>query len=91
MSNKEILYDGYRLKYRRIHMDYTIKELALIIGISGQEIMLIEKGRINPNIDICRRIANALACSIESLFGYVDDEPISPHCSKMKKIKKERR
>ena len=79
MANKEILYDGYRTRYRRIIMDYTVKELAIIVGVSQMEIQSIETGKTNPSIDICRRIADALACSIESLFGYVDEEPISPY------------
>jgi len=87
MVNKEILYDGYRTRYRRINMQYTIKELALIVGVSQLEIQIIETGKTNPNIDICRRIADALACSIESLFGYVDEEPISPHYYQPTEIK----
>ena len=79
MTNKEILYDGYRTRYKKINMDYTIQELALIVSVSQMEIQIIETGKTNPNIDICRRIADALAYSIESLFGYVDEEPINPY------------
>ena len=85
MPNKEILYDGYRIKYRRILMQYTVKELAMIVGVTSAGILLIEQGKTNPRINTCIKLAEALACSMESLFGYIDEEPIFPHC--VKKLK----
>lgn len=88
MPNKKIIYDGYRIKYRRIIVDYSVKELAMLVGVSNQEILLIENGKTNPNIKTCRKIAHALACSLESLFGYVSEEPIKPFYGYVSKEKK---
>ncbi len=43
-------------------------DLAEIVGVTRQTILAIEKGRLNPSILICLRIAAALGEPVSSLF-----------------------
>ena len=43
-------------------------DLAEAVGVTRQTILAIEKGRLNPSILVCLRIASALDESIGELF-----------------------
>ncbi len=50
-------------------------DLAKIVGISRQTILGIEKGRLNPSIHICLRIAAILQEPVGDIFTL---EPVGP-------------
>jgi putative molybdopterin biosynthesis protein len=43
--------------------------LACAIGLTRQSVHAIERGRATPAVDVALRIARALDCSVETLFG----------------------
>lgn len=49
-------------------------DLAHAVGVTRQTILAIEKGRLNPSILVCLRIANALEVSVDALFYLADGE-----------------
>lgn len=65
-------YAGYavqtRVKEFRQSLGLTQKELAARVGVARQTIGNIEKGRSNPSILVCMRIAAALHTSLDWIF-----------------------
>jgi transcriptional regulator with XRE-family HTH domain len=64
---------GQRLKHRRVELDLTQEELGKIVGVSGQAIGEIERGktyRSSLTIDL----ASALKVNPEWLMGRTDDK-----------------
>ena len=43
-------------------------DLARTVGVTRQTILAIEKGRLNPSILICLRIAAALEAPLDAIF-----------------------
>jgi putative transcriptional regulator len=57
-----------KLKLARVEKGYSQQELADLVGASRQTIGLIEKGKYNPYINLCIRIAKALNKTLNDLF-----------------------
>jgi putative transcriptional regulator len=57
-----------RFKLARVAKDLTQQELADRVGATRQTIGLIEKGKYNPSINLCIRIAKALDRTLDELF-----------------------
>jgi putative transcriptional regulator len=57
-----------RMKLARIEKDLSQQELADRVGATRQTIGLIEKGRYNPSLRLCLRIAKALDRTLDQLF-----------------------
>jgi putative transcriptional regulator len=57
-----------RFKLARVAKDLTQQELADRVEATRQTIGLIEKGRYNPSINLCIRIARALDKTLDQLF-----------------------
>ena len=57
-----------RLKLARIEKDLSQQELAERVGATRQTIGLIEKGRYNPSLRLCLRIAKALDRTLDQLI-----------------------
>jgi len=57
-----------RFKLARVAKDLTQQDLADRVGATRQTIGLIEKGKYNPSINLCIRIAKALERTLDELF-----------------------
>lgn len=65
---------AHRLKVARAEAQVTQKELAKLTGIHYTQIAKYETGNNVPNIDIARKLALALDCTIDSLVGLPNPE-----------------
>lgn len=69
---------AHRLKVARAEAQVTQRELAELTGIHHTQIAKYETGSNVPNIEIARKIALALDCTIDSLVGLpVPEERVS--------------
>jgi putative transcriptional regulator len=62
-----------KLKLARVENGYSQQELADLVGAARQTIGLIEKGKYNPSLDLCLRIAKALGKTLDDLFWQEDE------------------
>ena len=63
-----------KLKLARVAKNLSQEELAEEIGVTRQTIGLIEKGKYNPTLNLCIRLAKALDKTLDELFWEVDDD-----------------
>jgi len=49
--------------------------LCAAVGVSRQSVHAIESGRALPAVDVALRLARALECSVEDVFGDAESEP----------------
>lgn len=57
-----------RLKAARAGKDLSQEDLAKLVGVSRQTIILIERGDYNPSLNLCLAIAKALGTTLDDLF-----------------------
>lgn len=57
-----------KLKLARVAKDLSQQELADRVGATRQTIGLIEKGKYNPSLNLCIRIAKELGKTLDDLF-----------------------
>jgi putative transcriptional regulator len=57
-----------KLKLARVGGDFSQTELADLVGATRQTIGLIEKGKYNPSLKLCLKIAWALGQTLDQLF-----------------------
>ena len=57
-----------KLKLARVENNLTQAKLAEKIGVTRQTIGLIEKGKYNPTINLCNKIARVLNKTLNDLF-----------------------
>lgn len=62
--------ENLKLKVARIEKGYSQQELADIVDATRQTIGLIEKGKYNPSLNLCIKIARALDKTLNELFWY---------------------
>ncbi len=62
--------ENLKLKVARIEKGYSQQELADIVEATRQTIGLIEKGKYNPSLNLCIKIARALDKTLNELFWY---------------------
>lgn len=60
--------DADKIKKYRMEKGYTIRELAEAVGITRQNLYMIEGGKANPSIKTCKSIAHVLGQSLDDLF-----------------------
>jgi len=63
-----------KLKLARVAKNLSQEELAEEIGVTRQTIGLIEKGKYNPTLNLCVRLAKVLDRTLDELFWEVDNE-----------------
>ena len=63
-----------KLKLARVERDLSQQELADMVQASRQTIGLIEKGKFNPSLALCTRIARALSKTLDQLFWEEETE-----------------
>lgn len=60
--------ENLKLKLARVEKGLSQQELADLVDATRQTIGLIEKGKYNPSLNLCVRIAKALNKTINDLF-----------------------
>jgi putative transcriptional regulator len=60
--------ENVKLKLARVEKGLSQQELADLVEATRQTIGLIEKGKYNPTINLCVKIAKALDLSLNDLF-----------------------
>lgn len=58
-----------KIKEKRLKMGLSQDRLARKIGVTRQTINLIEAGKYNPSLRICKGIIKELNASLDELFG----------------------
>lgn len=66
--------DNLKLKIARIEKGLSQQELADLVDATRQTIGLIEKGRYNPSLNLCIKIATALNRTLNDIFWYENEE-----------------
>jgi putative transcriptional regulator len=62
--------DNLRLKLARIEKGLSQQELADLCEVTRQTIGLIEKGKYNPTLNLCIKIAITLDKTLNDLFWH---------------------
>ncbi len=57
-----------RLRELREQNNLTQEDLAVIVGVSRQTIISLEKGKYNPSISLAYNLARAFNLTIEEVF-----------------------
>lgn len=60
---------GENIKKLRKSMDISSSDLANAVGITRSQISKIETGSSNPSIDVLKKIASTLNCTVSELIG----------------------
>ena len=60
--------ENIKLKIARIQKGLSQQELADLCEVTRQTIGLIEKGKYNPTLNLCIKIANTLDLTLNDLF-----------------------
>jgi len=71
---------GILIKRQRLAVPLTLRELAVMSGVSSSHLGRIERGERFPSAHILRRIAKPLGFEEDELFmqaGYLSPQPIS--------------
>jgi len=62
--------ENIKLKLARIEKGLSQQDLADLVSATRQTIGLIEKGKYNPSINLCVKIAKTLDRTLNDLFWY---------------------
>ena len=57
-----------KMKAARAGMDLSQEELAELVGVTRQNIGMIEAGEYNPTVNLCLAICKALHKTLDELF-----------------------
>ena len=60
--------ENVKLKLARVEKGLSQQELADLVEVTRQTIGLIEKGKYNPTINLCVKIAKSLDKTLNDLF-----------------------
>ncbi len=60
--------ENIKLKVARVEKQLSQQELADQVSVTRQTIGLIEKGKYNPSINLCLKIAKTLDKTLNDLF-----------------------
>jgi len=63
-----------KLKLARVEKNLSQQELAELVQASRQTIGLIEKGKYNPSLALCLKIAQSLDKTLDQLFWESKDD-----------------
>ena len=66
--------ENLKLKIARVEKGLSQQELADLVDATRQTIGLIEKGKYNPSLNLCVRIAKTLDRTLNDLFWYETKE-----------------
>ena len=65
---------NYKMKAARVEKGLSQADLAKIVNVSRQTIILIEQEKFNPSINLCKNICKALGRTLDDLFWGKEDE-----------------
>ena len=65
--------ENMKLKLARIEKGLSQQDLADLVDATRQTIGLIEKGKYNPSLKLCVRIAQTLDRTLNDLFWHEND------------------
>jgi putative transcriptional regulator len=68
--NEKVLNNVRELRKRA---DVTQEELAVMVGVSRQTIISIERGRYVPSLALALKIARYFECSMDDMFELKED------------------
>jgi putative transcriptional regulator len=57
-----------RVKFARVEKNLTQEQLADLVGVTRQTIILIEAGKYNPTLKLCLMIKKVTGKSLDELF-----------------------
>jgi len=60
--------ENMKLKLARVEKQLSQQELADLVEVTRQTVGLIEKGKYNPSIKLCIKIAKTLDKTLNDLF-----------------------
>ncbi len=60
--------ENIKLKVARVEKQLSQQELAELVDVTRQTIGLIEKGKYNPTLNLCIKIAKTLNKTLNDLF-----------------------
>ena len=60
--------ENIKLKIARVEKNLSQQELADLVDVTRQTIGLIEKGKYNPTLNLCTKIAKTLNKTLNDLF-----------------------
>lgn len=60
--------ENIKLKLARVEKGFSQQDLADLVSASRQTIGLIEKGKYNPSLNLCIKIAKTLDKTLNDLF-----------------------
>ncbi|MFC1508471.1 helix-turn-helix transcriptional regulator [Candidatus Omnitrophota bacterium] len=65
-----------KLKLARVKKNLSQQQLADLVDVTRQTIGLIEKGKYNPSLNLCLKIAQVLDKTLDQIFWeeYTDDK-----------------
>lgn len=66
--------ENIKIKLARVEKGLSQQDLADLVGATRQTIGLIEKGKYNPSLNLCIKIAQSLNRTLNDLFWYEDKE-----------------
>ena len=64
--------ENIKIKLARVEKGLSQQDLADLVGATRQTIGLIEKGKYNPSLNLCIKIAKSLDRTLNDLFWYED-------------------
>jgi len=64
--------ENIKLKLARVEKGLSQQELADLVNATRQTIGLIEKGKYNPSLNLCIKLAKTLDRNLNDLFWYED-------------------
>ena len=62
------------IKDLRLEFDFTQEQLAILLKVSRQTIISLEKEKYNPSITLAFKLAEIFKCKIEDVFIYEEGE-----------------
>lgn len=62
-----------KMKLARVAKDMSQEQLALQVGATRQTILMIESGKYNPSLNLCRQICRALGVTLNDIFWEADN------------------
>jgi len=66
--------ENIKLKIARVEKGLSQQDLADLVSATRQTIGLIEKGKYNPSLNLCIKIAKILDRTLNDLFWYETKE-----------------
>ena len=66
--------ENIKLKIARVEKGLSQQDLADLVSATRQTIGLIEKGKYNPSLNLCVKIAETLDKTLNDLFWYENKE-----------------